>query len=177
MAAEVMKIKNLESVVDTNSMQNGVEKNGGLFNNLKKSLFKKLGYTASAITITAMSYGCYTTSSNPKVYSYPLSGQTMEQMVKDQMYCKEWASQQTGGLRGSGDKTAEGAAGGALGGALLGAIIGGVTGDWEGAAIGAGAGVLGGGLTGAAIGSQNDNSGDFDRAYKACMESKGYNVQ
>jgi len=134
------------------------------------------------------------------VMVYPANGQSQEQMEKDKSECYTWAKQQTGfdpaqaqsatppetqsqGLSG---ERARGAARGAAVGAAVGAIGGDAS---KGAAAGAAAGTVGGGMRKreqkreqaqvqeqqAAAYSQNQS--DYNRAFSACMEGKGYTVK
>ena len=138
---------------------------------------------------------------------YPAEGQSAEQMEKDKFECYSWAKGQTGfdpmempkatspppqqQSRGS---TAGGAVKGGLLGAGAGAAIGAIAGDaGKGAAIGAASGGL---LGGARRRSQNQgdkrrqeqweqeqvanyqrNRDAYNRAYRACLEGRGYSVQ
>lgn len=139
-----------------------------------------------------------------EMYVYPAKGQSKQQTESDKFACYTWAKQQTGfdpmkmaqatspppsaeapqgGLLRGG---ARGAAGGAIGGAIAGNA-------GKGAAIGAAVGGLFGGIRRreqekqeaqeqqkwaqeqAVTYSQNRKA--YDRAYKACLEGKGYTVQ
>jgi len=131
-------------------------------------------------------------------FVYPAKGQTPEQTDKDKYDCYNWAKQQTGydpsqptqvaaapSSAGEGQvvKTAaRGAAVGAVGGAIAGDA-------GKGAAIGASTGALVGGMRKRdakkeaqqqqqqqqATASAAKTS--YDKAYKACLEGKGYSVQ
>lgn len=121
--------------------------------------------------------GCAGTQ--PTVYAYPAKGQTAEQQSRDQNECLAWAKQQTGF-----DPTMDTAKGaglgaliGALGGAAAGAAIGAAAGSpGTGAAIGAAAGGLGGAGVGGTVGYTKNKDG-YDRAYAACMQTRGYTVK
>jgi hypothetical protein len=118
------------------------------------------------------------TSAQP--YVYPNKNQSPEKMENDKMSCYQWAKGQTGvdpmqapaqtkssGLRG--------AAGGAAAGAAIGAI-GGNAG--KGAAIGAASGgIIGGARKRKHESAQAGARGEYDRAWGACMEGKGYTVK
>jgi hypothetical protein len=135
---------------------------------------------------------------------YPAKGQSQEQMEKDKFECYTWAKQQTGfdpmqvptatapppgqeALKG-------GLVRGAARGALVGVTVGAIAGDaGKGAAIGAASGGLFGGMrrrdqvrqeekaqdqwaqNQAAQYSQKRN--EYNRAYGACLEGKGYTVK
>ena len=138
------------------------------------------------------------------LFVFPNRGQSNEQMQRDRMECHAWARQQTGfdpfqaspGApmpQASGGSTLGGMAGGGAVGAAGGAVIGGIAGNLgRGAAIGAASGALLGGM---ARSSQNRSDADatrqwaqqeaatqaaardrFSRAYRTCLEGKGYTV-
>jgi hypothetical protein len=139
-------------------------------------------------------------------YVYPQKGQSAEQQEKDEFECFKWAKQQSGfdpmnAASGTTTTTAPpppategGTVKGAARGAAVGAIGGAIAGDaGKGAAIGAG--------TGAAVGTMrrrdaerrraaeqqnrqqqsasrtSSGRSNFDRAYSACMEGRGYTVK
>ena len=145
-------------------------------------------------------------SAGAQPFIYPQKGQTPQQQSQDQGECTTWATQQTGfnplsapratapmpqgGNESVGGGAVRGAAGGALGGALIGAIAGDAG---KGAAIGA----AGGGLFGGArtrnqnrqaqqqqeqwaqqqAAQQQQGRANFNRAFSACMEGRGYQVR
>ena len=90
----------------------------------------------------------------------------MEQFNRDQFECQEWAKQQSG--YDPGTETAEGAG--------LGAVIGALGGLAAGAAIGAAAGGIGGAAVGGGV-AYTKNKDGYDRAYSACMTTRGYVVR
>jgi len=135
---------------------------------------------------------------------YPAKGQSPEQMQKDKYECYEWARGQSGfdpmapppsaPSQAPESNTGEAVAGGAVKGALLGTLIGGIAGgNWgHGAAYGAAAGGLFGGVSSS---SQNKSAeqaqqqreqqqaaayqqgrNNYNRAYAACMQGRGYTV-
>jgi hypothetical protein len=138
------------------------------------------------------------------LFVFPNRGQSNEQMQRDRMECHAWARQQTGfdpfqaspGApmpQATGGSTIGGMASGGAVGAAGGAVIGGIAGNFgRGAAIGAASGALLGGM---ARSSQNRSDADatrqwaqqeaatqaaardrFSRAYRTCLEGKGYTV-
>lgn len=122
--------------------------------------------------------GCATAAS-PNAFAYPARGQSAAQVSRDGAECEAWARQQTAfdpatdTLKGAGI----GGALGALAGAAAGAAIGAATGNaGKGAAIGAAAGGIGGAGLGGTRGYTKSQDG-YNRAYAACMESRGYNVR
>ncbi len=138
----------------------------------------------------------YAQSAPVQTFIFPANGQSPEQQEQDDFTCYKWATQQTGydpqtSQVASAPPPPSGgrALYGAMGGAALGAIGGAIAGDPAmGAAIGAAAG--GGlGMMGQRQAevryqqdvqraeTQNQQSREtFDRAYRTCMESKGYKV-
>ncbi len=131
---------------------------------------------------------------------YPAKGQTPQQQQKDEGECYSWAKQQTGvdpaalAQQSASQPAPSGPQGerakGALGGAAAGAIIGGVAGDaGKGAAIGATTGVIAGGSkqrrTARAQKEQQQQQqqttqgalANYQRAYAACLEGRGYTVK
>lgn len=130
---------------------------------------------------------------------YPAKGQSQEQMEKDKFECYSWAKQQTGfdpmvastqQTPASQGSTGGGAVKGAAKGALVGVGIGAIAGNaGKGAAIGA---VSGGAMGGLRSRSQrkeaeqiqqqqasqyNQKINEYNRAYGACLEAKGYTVK
>lgn len=137
---------------------------------------------------------------------FPAKGQTQEQMDKDTAECYGWAKQQTGfdpmqpqATAQAAPAPSQGPQGERIRGAARGAAIGAVAGEIadddasQGAAAGAAAGVLVGGMksrdqkrqTAQAQQQQAQQqqaanaqkSSDYNRAYSACMEGKGYTVK
>src|SRR3972149_7063422 len=104
--------------------------------------------------------GCAGTQ--PTVYAYPAKGQTAEQQSRDMNECMAWAKQQTGF-----DPTTDTAKGAGMG-VLIGAL--------GGAAAGAAAGGIGGAGIGGTLGYTKNKDG-YDRAYAACMSTRGYTVK
>jgi hypothetical protein len=136
------------------------------------------------------------------LFVFPSRGQSNEQMQRDRMECHTWARQQTGFdpfMAASGAPPPQsspggpGLVGGGVLGAAGGAIAGGIAGNaGRGAALGAAGGALLGGM---ARSSQNRSDADatrqwaqqqsaadaanrerFIRAYRTCLEGKGYTV-
>ena len=113
-------------------------------------------------------------------YVYPQQGQSPQQQQSDESQCSSWATQQTGyrpstssGSSGGivSDRALRGAARGAGIGAI-GGLIGGNAGT--GAAIGAAVGGLSGGIRNH---DEKARQGDFENAFIACMEGRGYSVR
>lgn len=141
-----------------------------------------------------------TAATAQNAFVYPAKGQTPEQMDKDKYDCYNWAKQQTGfdpsqpppqpAASSTSSKSEGQVVKTAAKGAAVGAAGGAIAGDaGKGAAIGATSGALIGGVKknrgkkeeqqaqqqqqAAAAGSKDA----YDRAYKACLEGKGYSVQ
>ena len=118
------------------------------------------------------------------MYAYPKQGQSPEQQSRDDYECHRWANQQSGydarRPASRSDQTAASTGRGVLRGALVGLAIGEIASDkgGEGAAIG---GLLGG-MRGHSAGRQQAQADEarardaLNRAYKACMEARGYSV-
>lgn len=130
---------------------------------------------------------------------YPAKGQSAEQTEKDKFECYTWARDQTGFDPMQGQQTAQtqqqsqggGAVGrGAARGAAVGAVGGAIADNNVGrsAAIGAAVGGVAGGARRnqqqqaqqqqqqAAADQQAQQRATYDRAFKACMEGRGYTV-
>ena len=130
-----------------------------------------------------------------EVFAYPKKGQSQQQFEQDQFGCHQWAKGQTGVDPTQPQQSAYappqrgGAVRGAAGGAAVGAVGGAIGGDaGKGAAIGAGVGAATGLIR---QGRQNRQSAqaqqqaqaqaqagssNYDRAYAACMQGRGYQV-
>jgi len=120
---------------------------------------------------------------------YPSKGQSPQQMEQDKYECYTWAKQQTGfdpmqaqqasQNQGPTGEVVKGAAVGALGGLAIGSIAGDAG---KGAAIGA----VGGGLIGGIRKKQKQEKqasaaaagrNEYNRAFGACLEGRGYTVK
>ena len=162
----------------------------------EKSRFNKPDtYRVAAAVIAAMVAAGTGFAQEP--YVYPNKGQSSDQMEKDKYSCYKWAKGQTGfdpmqapTATAPPPPTRGGAVRGAAGGAAAGAAIGAIAGDaGKGAAIGAASG----GLIGGARRRQSQKEqeqyaqqqsaqygqrrGEYNRAWGACMEGKGYTVK
>lgn len=138
------------------------------------------------------------------VYIYPQKGQSKEQQEKDRYECYSWAKQQTGfdpmaPPQATSPPPQQGAPqggvvrGGARG-AAVGAVGGAIAGDaGKGAAIGAAGGALIGGMRrrdqqreqaqaqanweNQQQAQYNQRRGEYNRAFGACLEGRGYTVR
>ncbi len=123
-----------------------------------------------------------------QLFAYPNKGQSDAQQHKDQVDCGGWAARQSGSAAGEPEATASPhaereAGGGVAQGMLRGRMIGGAAGNSS-------AGAMGGGMAAilrrrmmekkqeqAAEQGQAGEKSAFDRAFKACMEGRGYTVE
>ena len=140
------------------------------------------------------------------LYVYPAKGQSAEQTEKDKFQCYEYGKNSTGfdpmetptatrAAPAQSEGSVAGDAGrGALGGAALGGVVGAIAGDTKkGLAIGAASGGLFGGMRGnrqrkseqqaheqweqEQVATYNQNRSNYNRAYTACLEGRGYTVR
>ena len=135
-----------------------------------------------------------------ELYIYPAKGQSSEQQEKDKFECYSWAKNDTGfdpmalPTTSSAPPSGQKKSGGAVRGALGGAVLGGILGD---SGKSAKRGALAGGLIGGVRqSSQNtkteqkwsdwerqesanyaNNRNNYNRAYSACLEGRGYTVK
>ncbi len=129
--------------------------------------------------------------------AYPNGGQSMDQQMKDEAECRNWATQQTGiypyqsapayyGNSSSGAPVL----GGAARGAAIGAVGGAIAGDaGKGAAIGAGMGATAGLLrknrdrrqeaqmNDQAMAQYQADLNRYNQAFAACLQGRGYSVR
>ena len=131
-------------------------------------------------------------------FVYPTKGQSKEQTEQDRYSCYQWAKGQTSfdpmqaptASAPPPEKSKSSAVRGAAGGAAVGAAVGAIAGDaGKGAAIGAASGGIVGGARKRQSQKEQDayaqqqSSGysaqrtEYDRAWSACMEGKGYTVK
>ena len=130
-------------------------------------------------------------------FIYPAKGQSADQLNRDKFECHEWAKQQTGidpnrvatAVQPRQVEQRGGAFRGAARGATLGVIGGAIGGNaGKGAAIGAGVGAAGGAMRRRQSQQQQMQAYEdanqqrqalmdtFNRAYRTCLEGRGYNV-
>ena len=139
-----------------------------------------------------------------EMYVFPAKGQSQEQTEKDKYACYEWAKRQTGfdpmkTPQASAPPPSQGAPQGgvfrgAARGATVGVIGGAIAGDsGKGAAIGAATGALFGGMrrrdqvrreqaqqqdwAQQQASNYEHKRNEYNRAYGACLEGKGYTVK
>jgi len=131
------------------------------------------------------------------VYIYPGKGQSTEQQERDKFECYNWAKSNTGydpanpGASATAPASAPKQTGGVVRGALGGAAIGAIAGDSSKAARrGAAAGALFGGMKQSYSNQKAQQQkqqqqtsqvtakkNDYNRAYAACLEARGYTVK
>jgi hypothetical protein len=136
---------------------------------------------AAAGLVAVLVGGCATIPTGPSVMVLPGSTKSFEQFQYDEGICRQWASQQVGGVPGevTARNTTAGAAVGTLLGAAAGAAIGAAAGNPAlGAAAGAGAGLFGGSAYGASADQWDSASMQrrYDMSYLQCMYAKGNQV-
>ena len=141
------------------------------------------------------------------LYVYPAKGQSRDQTERDKYTCYQFAKEQTGfdamerpttsTPPPAKEKETWGAGEGAVGGALLGAGIGALAGGKSGAGTGAVVGGVGGGAMGhmrrsdqkqreetryrdweqREVSRYSRGRDNYERAYAACLEGRGYTVR
>lgn len=132
-----------------------------------------------------------------ELFIFPMNGQSQDQQDMDEFQCQRFARERTGfdpmqtpTATSARPQSQGGIVGGAARGALLGTAVGAVAGDARrGAAIGATGGGVMGGMRRADSQAQQDswareqnaiyqrNRSDWNRAFTACMEGRGYTVR
>ena len=142
-----------------------------------------------------------------ELFIYPAEGQSDEQLEQDKFACYQFAKKNTGvdpmqtpttgaapPAQAQGGSVAKDAGKGALGGAALGGVVGAIAGDTKkGLAIGAASGgLLGGGRSYGTrkrsrqaqeqaaqqeASNQAAARSNYNRAYAACLEGRGYTVK
>jgi len=135
-------------------------------------------YTSFALLGTAALLGaCTVMPTGPDVTALPGAGKSFDQFRADDASCRQYASQQVGGMT-SGQAAAGSELGSAALGTALGAAAGAALGGGHGAAVGAGAGLIGGSALGlnAAQGSGYSVQHRYDTAYMQCMYAAGNRI-
>lgn len=158
------------------------------------------------ISVAALLFGVSTQLSAQSIskslglYVFPANGQDQKTQEADETACFTWAKEQSGYdpmnptkvVAAQADTSLDGSAvRGAAGGAAAGAAIGAIAGDTgKGAAIGAVVGALGGRQSRISRGQQEQQQNiqaaaaqtqalknDYNKAFSACMDGKGYTVK
>ena len=156
-----------------------------------------LAMVVCAVLVVHNDASAQSISSSLGVVPYPSKGQSAQQQSKDEGECYAWAKQQTGidpvavasaptqksGPATGGGERVRGAARGAAGGAAIGAIAGDAG---KGAAAGAVVGTMAGGRQARKNKAAQEQQAEqakagtlqqFNKAFGACMEGKGYVVK
>ncbi|WP_246793143.1 YMGG-like glycine zipper-containing protein [Burkholderia perseverans] len=120
---------------------------------------------------------CAVMPPGPSVMALPGTGKTFDQFQADDGNCRQFATNQVGGVSSNQAATAS-ALGSAAVGTALGAAAGAAFNGGRGAAVGAGAGLLAGSVVGMgnAQGSAYDVQRRYDYAYMQCMYAAGDRV-
>lgn len=125
-----------------------------------------------ATSAIALLGGCASMPTGPSVLALPGTGRNFNDFRMDDTQCRQYATQQVGGLADDAGVRS------AVVGTVIGAVAGAAIGGRQGAGVGAGAGLLVGSAEGAganqrsAYGSQRQ----YDNAYIQCMYAKGHKV-
>lgn len=137
---------------------------------MKRSAFALL---ASLTCVSA----CTIAPTTPSVMALPGTGKTFDQFRIDDGSCRQFASEQVGGVSANKAATTS-AVGSAVVGTALGAAAGAAFNGGRGAVVGAGAGLLAGSVlgAGAAQTSADDVQRRYDYAYEQCMYAAGDRV-
>jgi hypothetical protein len=121
--------------------------------------------------------GCATAPVSPHVAVYPGTGKSFDEFRADDIVCRQYASDQTGGANAAQAANNSAVASGVIG-TLIGAAAGAAIGGRDSAAIGAGTGLIVGSAAGAnsaqysAYGTQRR----YDISYQQCMYAKGNSI-
>src|ERR1700760_92355 len=135
------------------------------------------------VSVLALSACAVAPPQGPSVMALPAQGKSFEAFQQDDVACRGFGTQQTGGAWAA-QAANNSAVGSAVLGTALGAGLGAALGS-VGGAVGAGAAIGGatGLLAGRAVGARNSQGaganvqGRYDTAYTQCMYSRGDTVQ
>ena len=132
----------------------------------------KIYSTVIASSVLVLLGACASVPTAPSLMALPGTGKEYNDFRRDELQCRQYASQQVGGLVD--DPGVRSAVVGTAVGAVAGAAIGGR----QGAGVGAGVGLLFGSVAGA---EANRSSGygsqrQYDQTYIQCMYAKGHRV-
>ena len=157
-------------------------------------------FAVKPVTVLAALLFYATPGFTQELYIYPAQDQSAEQMDKDKHECYKWASNDTGfdpmaaPTTSTAPPSGQKKSGGVVKGGLVGAATGAIIGDNRKAARrGAAAGGLIGGVRQSSKNSQvdqqqqqweqqevanyNNKRDNYNRAYSACLEGRGYTVK
>ncbi len=120
---------------------------------------------------------CATIPPGPSMLVLPGTGKSFDQFRVDDGYCKQYATEQVGGVTAQNAQATSGVTS-ALVGSAVGAAAGAAFGGGQGAAIGAGAGLLLGSAAGLSASSYSayNVQARYDFAYQQCMYAMGNRV-
>ncbi len=132
-----------------------------------------LALAIGALTLAA----CASAPVGPSVLVLPGSSKSFDQFRLDEIDCRQYASQSSGGQTAENAQT-ESALKSAAIGTAIGAAAGALMNGSSGAGVGAGAGLLAGGLFGTSASSQSAYTLQrrYDNAYQQCMYAKGNRI-
>lgn len=167
---------------------------------MKKVIYTLIAFSSFTYVLSAQTPNSSTLASGLGLYVFPTKDQNQATQDADEAACYKWAKEQTGVdpltppkvEAKQVDKSPDGTAiVGAAGGAAAGAAIGAIAGDTgKGAAIGAVAGGIRG-RRAKVVGDQREQQqnnqeasaqqkglmANFNKAFTACLEGKGYTVK
>jgi hypothetical protein len=131
----------------------------------------------AGLTFAALLAGCASAPTAPSVMVLPGSGRSFDEFRTDEMVCRRYAHEQTGGTSAQ-QAGRESAVTSAAVGTAVGAVAGAALGGRDGAAFGAGGGLLIGSVAGSdnAQRAQYGSQRQYDNAYIQCMYAKGHRV-
>ena len=132
----------------------------------------------STLTALYLISACTTTMpSGPSVLVLPGTGKNFDQFRMDELVCRQFAFEQTGGTNAASVANDSGVRSAALG-TLLGAAAGAAIDGNRGARVGAGTGLFMGGVAGAGAAdiSMRGIQQRYDFSYQQCMYAKGNRI-
>src|SRR5574340_76557 len=134
-------------------------------------------YGLSALLASCSLAACVSMPSGPSVLVLPGSGKSFDQFRNDDLICKQYGSEQVGGVTPNQATVSSGVSSAAVGTAL-GAAAGAAIGGGSGAAIGAGSGLALGGLTGSGSARVSGDIAQqrYDMGYIQCMYANGHRI-
>lgn len=138
------------------------------------SIIKSISF---AVLPALAAVGCAALPTGPSVLVLPGTNKSFEQFRADDVRCKQYAYEQSGGVTPAQSATHSGV-GTAVTGTAVGAAAGAALGGGEGAAIGAGTGVLAGTVVGSQTASATGYEAQqrYDMSYIQCMYAFGNRV-
>jgi hypothetical protein len=135
------------------------------------------GLAVATILSLSLLAGCVTLPSGPSVLVLPGTGKNFDQFRADEIDCRSYAFQQSGGQTAQQGAVNTGVATAAVGTAV-GAAAGAAIGGSSGAGVGAGTGLVFGSLIGTGLGQETyyDLQRRYDFAFQQCMYARGHRV-